>query len=142
MQGVKLHAVVDACHSGSAFDLPYHSTVHGGQAHWQSEYRYQTRAHKVWWGSGGGVGSGFLYERQCVQGCSAYVYMGCFAACAFAAFGPLHYCWDKLGEGEHLKQYAWAVLVCVQGTAGGFCVQFGASKDSQVAADTAALSGV
>ena len=29
----------------------------------------------------------------------------------------------------------------LQGTAGGFCVQFGASKDSQTAADTSALSG-
>ena len=28
-----------------------------------------------------------------------------------------------------------------KGTAGGFCVQFGASQDSQTAADTQALSG-
>lgn len=34
------------------------------------------------------------------------------------------------------------LLVCLlQGTAGGFAVQFGASKDSQTAADTQALAG-
>lgn len=34
------------------------------------------------------------------------------------------------------------MLRLVQGTAGGFAVQFGASKDSQTAADTQALAGV
>lgn len=70
--GVKLHAIIDACHSGSVMDLPFQAHVRGGYAQWESSYHY-TRSHK--------------------------------------------------------------------GTAGGFAVQFGASKDSQTAADTQALAG-
>lgn len=42
-----------------------------------------------------------------------------------------------------LAKHSRACLVAqaAQGTAGGFAVQFGASKDSQTAADTKALSG-
>ncbi|PSC73732.1 metacaspase-1 isoform X2 isoform B [Micractinium conductrix] len=71
-KGVKLHAIIDACHSGSVMDLPYQAHVRGGYAAWEASYHY-TRSHK--------------------------------------------------------------------GTAGGFAVQFGASKDSQTAADTQALAG-
>lgn len=71
-KGVKLHAIIDACHSGSMMDLPFQSHVRGGYAQWESSYHF-TRSHK--------------------------------------------------------------------GTAGGFAVQFGASKDSQTAADTQALAG-
>jgi hypothetical protein len=70
--GVKLHAIIDACHSGSVMDLPFQAHVRGGYAQWESTYHF-TRTHK--------------------------------------------------------------------GTAGGFAVQFGASKDSQTAADTQALAG-
>lgn len=71
--GVKLHCIIDACHSGSVMDLPFQAHVRGGYASWEASYHF-TRSHK--------------------------------------------------------------------GTAGGFAVQFGASKDSQTAADTKALSGV
>ena len=73
-QGVKLHAIIDACHSGSVMDLPYMATCHSGYLRWESE-------NNPW--------------------------------------RPAPY----------------------QGTSGGFCVQFGASRDSQVAADTSKLSG-
>lgn len=73
-QGVKLHAIIDACHSGSVMDLPYMATCHSGYLRWESE-------NNPW--------------------------------------RPAPY----------------------QGTSGGFCVQFGASRDSQVAADTLKLSG-
>jgi hypothetical protein len=69
---VKLHCIIDACHSGSVMDLPFQAHVRGGYAQWEAAYHF-TRTHK--------------------------------------------------------------------GTAGGFAVQFGASKDSQTAADTKALSG-
>lgn len=72
--GVKLHAIIDACHSGSVMDLPYTATCHAGYLRWESET---------------------IPGRP----------------------GPY------------------------QGTHGGFCVQFGASRDSQAAADTRQLSG-
>lgn len=50
-QGVKLHAIIDACHSGSVLDLPYQATVRGGYATWNAAYAGQTRA---WKGTGGG----------------------------------------------------------------------------------------
>ncbi|CAG9460983.1 unnamed protein product [Pedinophyceae sp. YPF-701] len=37
--GAKLHAVVDACHSGSAMDLPYIARKERGQVHWVREGR-------------------------------------------------------------------------------------------------------
>eukprot|EP00878_Enallax_costatus_P027443 GHUV01029556.1.p1 GENE.GHUV01029556.1~~GHUV01029556.1.p1 ORF type:complete len:131 (-),score=23.26 GHUV01029556.1:679-1071(-) len=38
--GVVLHALIDACHSGTAMDLPYRAKADGGRFHW-----------KVRWGS-------------------------------------------------------------------------------------------
>eukprot|EP00887_Chlorella_sp_A99_P000533 scaffold17.g533.t1 len=73
-KGVKLHAIIDACHSGTAMDLPFSASCVGGYAHWVSEYMHPALAQR-------------------------------------------------------------------KGTAGGFCVQFGAARDSQTAADTSALSG-
>jgi hypothetical protein len=72
--GVKLHAIIDACHSGSALDLPFTATCHAGYLRWESEYRP----------------------------------------------GP---------------------AVAHKATAGGFCVQLGASRDFQTAADTSVMSG-
>lgn len=46
LQGVKLHAIIDACHSGSVMDLPYQAHVRGGYAAWEASYHY-TRSHKV-----------------------------------------------------------------------------------------------
>jgi len=46
-QGVKLHAIIDACHSGSVMDLPYQATVHNGVATWEAGYAGQTRGWKV-----------------------------------------------------------------------------------------------
>lgn len=74
-QGVKLHAIIDACHSGSVLDLPFTATCHHGYLRWESE----------------------------------------------------------VIPGRMNNPY--------KGTAGGFAIQFGASRDSQTAADTATLSG-
>lgn len=43
---MKLHAIIDACHSGSVMDLPYQAHVRGGYAQWEASYHY-TRSHKV-----------------------------------------------------------------------------------------------
>jgi hypothetical protein len=77
-RGAKLHAVIDACHSGSVLDLPFTAALdpRGGGVRWESEY-------------------------------------------------------------HHLDPR----VAAMKGTAGGFCVQFGASRDHQTAADTRALSG-
>lgn len=50
-QGVRLHAIIDACHSGSVLDLPYQAIVNNGVITWNSAYAGQTRA---WKGTGGG----------------------------------------------------------------------------------------
>ena len=40
-QGVKLHAIIDACHSGSALNLPYSATVkQDGYPRWESQYAH------------------------------------------------------------------------------------------------------
>lgn len=49
--GVKLHAIIDACHSGSVLDLPYQAVIRGGRANWQAAYAGRTRDFK---GTGGG----------------------------------------------------------------------------------------
>ncbi|PNH03319.1 Metacaspase-1 [Tetrabaena socialis] len=41
MPGVTLHAVIDACHSGTALDLPFRAKVDGrGQWYWKGRGRY------------------------------------------------------------------------------------------------------
>ena len=42
-QGCWLHAIVDACHSGSVLDLPYRSNIKNGQPLWKQAYARQTR---------------------------------------------------------------------------------------------------
>lgn len=73
-RGVVLHAVIDACHSGTAMDLQFYTKCKNGQFYWKDNY-----------------------ERQ--------------------------------------------MLVRNKSTSGGIAIQFGACKDSQVAQDTAELSG-
>lgn len=46
LQGVKLHCIIDACHSGSVMDLPFQAHVRGGYAQWEAAYHF-TRTHKV-----------------------------------------------------------------------------------------------
>lgn len=36
--GVRLHAIIDACHSGTALDLPYRCQHNYGMVQWQQEY--------------------------------------------------------------------------------------------------------
>lgn len=41
MPNVTLHAVIDACHSGTALDLPYRAKVdHSGRWYWKGRARY------------------------------------------------------------------------------------------------------
>ena len=37
-EGVVLHAVIDACHSGTAMDLQYYTKCRGGQFYWKDNY--------------------------------------------------------------------------------------------------------
>lgn len=52
-QGTKLHAVIDACHSGTVFDLPFQATCHAGYLRWEIESSPRSR-HQVWKGTAGG----------------------------------------------------------------------------------------
>ena len=46
-QGVILHCVIDACHSGSVMDLPYRSKIKYGKPVWKNEYTVPTKKWKV-----------------------------------------------------------------------------------------------
>ena len=59
-QGVKLHCVIDACHSGSAMDLPFQAHVRGGYAQWEPTFNY-TRVHK---GTAGGFAVQFSAAKD------------------------------------------------------------------------------
>lgn len=37
-QGVKLHAIIDSCHSGSMLDLPFIAPCNNGMLHWIAQY--------------------------------------------------------------------------------------------------------
>ena len=52
-QGTKLHAVVDACHSGTVFDLPFQATCHAGYLRWELETS-RSRSVPVHKGTAGG----------------------------------------------------------------------------------------
>ena len=45
--GVRLHAIIDACHSGTALDLEYRCKVKSSGLHWKREYARQPRMYKV-----------------------------------------------------------------------------------------------
>jgi hypothetical protein len=60
LQGVKLHCVIDACHSGSAMDLPFQAHVRGGYAQWEPTFHY-TRVHK---GTAGGFAVQFSAAKD------------------------------------------------------------------------------
>ncbi len=44
---VRLHAVVDACHSGSVMDLEYRCKSKHGEIHWKMEYARQPTVYKA-----------------------------------------------------------------------------------------------
>ena len=44
---VRLHAVIDACHSGTAMDLEYRCKVKHGEINWKMEYDHQPSVYKV-----------------------------------------------------------------------------------------------
>jgi len=50
-EGVKLHAIIDACHSGTMLNLPFRAPCVGGSLSWHSEYPSQLVASK---GTSGG----------------------------------------------------------------------------------------
>lgn len=45
--GVRLHAIIDACHSGSMLDLECRAEFKRGFANWQNEYRRRPKVYKV-----------------------------------------------------------------------------------------------
>ena len=45
--GVRLHAVIDACHSGTVLDLEYRCKVKSSGLQWKMEYAHQPSVYKV-----------------------------------------------------------------------------------------------
>ena len=45
--GVRLHAIVDACHSGTVLDLEHRCKVKSNGIHWKMEYDHQPVVYKV-----------------------------------------------------------------------------------------------
>ena len=58
--GTRLHALVDACHSGTILDLPYQCTPEQGQTQWGGSY--WVPAQRVFKGTAGGL-------AICISGC-------------------------------------------------------------------------
>ena len=44
---VRLHAVIDACHSGTAMDLEFRCKVKHGEINWKMEYDHQPSVYKA-----------------------------------------------------------------------------------------------
>ena len=47
--GVRLHAIIDACHSGSMLDLEVQAECKNGDTHWRNEYKKRPKRYKVHW---------------------------------------------------------------------------------------------
>lgn len=45
--GVRLHAIIDACHSGSVLDLEYRAEFQNGLPVWTNEYSKRPSVYKV-----------------------------------------------------------------------------------------------
>ncbi len=45
--GVRMHCIIDACHSGSVMDLEFRCEFQGGQPVWTNEYSQQPRVWKA-----------------------------------------------------------------------------------------------
>ncbi|KAL3143777.1 hypothetical protein ABBQ32_003606 [Trebouxia sp. C0010 RCD-2024] len=60
-QGVVLHCIIDACHSGSVMDLPYRAKIKYGKPVWKNEYTAPTRS---WKGTNGGEAIQFGAARD------------------------------------------------------------------------------
>ena len=45
--GVRLHAIIDACHSGSMLDLEVQAECKNGDTHWRNEYKKRPKRYKV-----------------------------------------------------------------------------------------------
>lgn len=45
--GARLHAIIDACHSGSVMDMEFRCEFQGGQPVWTNEYSQQPRTWKA-----------------------------------------------------------------------------------------------
>jgi hypothetical protein len=45
--GVRLHAIIDACHSGSVLDMEYRAEFQNGLPVWTNEYSKRPNVYKV-----------------------------------------------------------------------------------------------
>ncbi len=45
--GVRLHAIIDACHSGSVLDMEYRAEFHNGMPVWTNEFSKRPSIYKV-----------------------------------------------------------------------------------------------
>jgi hypothetical protein len=63
-QGVKLHSVIDACHSGSVLDLPLTATCHHGYLRWESEVMPGVSMNNPYKGTNGGFAVQFGASRD------------------------------------------------------------------------------
>ncbi len=59
--GVRLHAVIDACHAGSMLDLEWRAKARAGPIFWKQEYAYQPLTYK---GTAGGFVVAFSASRD------------------------------------------------------------------------------
>ena len=92
--GVRLHAIIDACHSGSMLDLEVQAECKNGDSHWRNEYKKRPKRYKVT----AGLFFGSQLSLHAMQG------LVCVEAQAERKHGDSH--WHKGGGKNEKKKNA------------------------------------
>ncbi|KAL6778253.1 hypothetical protein ACKKBG_A17500 [Auxenochlorella protothecoides x Auxenochlorella symbiontica] len=117
-QGVKLHAIVDACHSGSVMDLPFSAMSYNGVPQWRSEYQWQPRAHK---GTAGGfaVQIGASTDSQTAADTTQLSGYTSTGAATYAFIQAIEQRGTTMTYGELLVAMDWTLHHALGGSSGG-----------------------
>lgn len=132
-QGVKFHAIIDACHSGSALNLPYSATVkQDGHPRWESQYAHPQIA--VTKGTAGGfaVQLGAALDHQTAADTTAMSGNTSTGAATFSFIKAIESRGLNLSYGDLLVEMHRS-LGALRGGGGGGGMMMGGGLDSLLA---------
>ncbi|KAK9819981.1 hypothetical protein WJX72_004748 [[Myrmecia] bisecta] len=117
-QGVRLHAVIDACHSGTVMDLPYSCKTQQGRVDWATEYSHPTSAYK---GTAGGLAIQFgaASDDQTAADTAALSGNVATGAATFSFIQAIEQRGTAIGYGELLHQMHRTLKSMDKGSSGG-----------------------